>query len=84
MSPLLPAGVNQFTQPCTRELYICCGEGLNLSRPDFDLSLAARAKQLGAVVVTDARIAALSQAAGTWHLSVGRVIRHAILALTHF
>jgi len=49
------------------------GEGLNLSRPDFDLSLAELARQLGTVVLTDVRIAALSRAAGSWHLSV----RHA-------
>ncbi len=46
------------------------GEGVNLSRPDFDLSLAMLARQLGAVVVTEARITALSRAAGVWHLTV--------------
>jgi flavin-dependent dehydrogenase len=53
------------------------GEGLNLSRPDFDLSLAALAEQLGAMVITEARIAGLSRRASSWQL----LIRHAKGAL---
>ena len=51
------------------------GEGLNLSRPDFDLSLAALAEQLGAVVITEARIAGLSRASGLWQLRIGHEAR---------
>jgi flavin-dependent dehydrogenase len=46
------------------------GEGLNLSRPDFDLSLAAMAERLGASVISGARIAALSRLASSWQLLV--------------
>ncbi len=48
------------------------GEGLNLSRPAFDLSFATLAEQRGVAVVTDARIAALSRAADGWEVSVER------------
>jgi flavin-dependent dehydrogenase len=47
------------------------GEGLNLSRPDFDLSLAALAEQLGAVIITEARIVGLSRATALWQLRIG-------------
>src|SRR5262249_9260997 len=60
-------------EPAERDyLFHPHGEGLNLSRPDFDLSLATLAQQLGAVVVTEARVTALLRVADSWHLSVGR------------
>jgi flavin-dependent dehydrogenase len=46
------------------------GDGLNLSRPDFDLSLAALAERSGAAVVTQARLTALARADGGWRLGV--------------
>jgi flavin-dependent dehydrogenase len=46
------------------------GLGLNLTRPDFDLSLASLAKRLGVVVRTGARLVTLSHAAGSWHVRV--------------
>jgi len=46
------------------------GEGLNLSRPDFDLSLAALAERSGAAVVTQARLTVLERAESGWRLSV--------------
>lgn len=46
------------------------GEGLNLSRPDFDLSLAALAERSGAAVVTQARLTQLERAEGGWRLRV--------------
>jgi flavin-dependent dehydrogenase len=58
-------------QPAERDyLFNPYGEGLNLSRPDFDLSLVAVAEQLGAIVFIGARITSLSRVAGAWHLSV--------------
>jgi flavin-dependent dehydrogenase len=51
------------------------GDGLNLSRPDFDLSLAALAEQLGAVIITEARIAGVSRATGLWQLRIGHAGR---------
>jgi flavin-dependent dehydrogenase len=48
------------------------GEGLNLSRPDFDLSLAALAGGLGVEVVTAARMLSMSRSRGSWHLSFER------------
>jgi flavin-dependent dehydrogenase len=49
------------------------GDGLNLSRPDFDLSLATLAEGLGATVITRARIAALSRLPSSWQLLVTHV-----------
>jgi flavin-dependent dehydrogenase len=48
------------------------GEGLNLSRPDFDLSLAALAGSLGVEVVTAARMLGISRSSGSWHMSFER------------
>jgi flavin-dependent dehydrogenase len=48
------------------------GEGLNLSRPDFDLSFAALAESIGAEVVTEARILGISRSRGSWHMSFER------------
>lgn len=48
------------------------GEGLNLSRPLFDVSLATVAEQLGVTVVTNARIDSLLRSAGLWHAGVHR------------
>jgi flavin-dependent dehydrogenase len=45
------------------------GDGINLTRPDFDMSLAALARELGAVVLTDARITRLSRDGGSWTVS---------------
>ncbi|MCA1458771.1 NAD(P)/FAD-dependent oxidoreductase [Bradyrhizobium sp. BRP22] len=50
------------------------GEGLNLSRPDFDLGLAAVAERLGVRITTEARVAALSRLADAWQLLVIRTI----------
>jgi len=64
-------------EPAARDyLFHPHGEGLNLSRPDFDLSLATLAQQLGAVVVTGARVSSLSHLAGSWHLNIqhGRTV----------
>lgn len=58
------------TQPTDRDYLLHPhGEGINLTRPDFDMSLAARARQLGAVVLTEARIAGLSRDGGSWEVS---------------
>jgi flavin-dependent dehydrogenase len=58
-------------EPAERDyLFHPHGEGLNLSRPDFDLGLATLARRLGAEVVTNARIATLSRRAGAWYLGL--------------
>jgi flavin-dependent dehydrogenase len=60
-------------EPTDREyLFHPNGEALNLSRPDFDLSLAALAERLGATIITEARIAALSRVSNSWQLLVVR------------
>lgn len=46
------------------------GEGLNVSRPDFDMSLMSTAEQLGAEIMTGARPGDLRRTAGSWRLSV--------------
>ena len=57
-------------EPADRDyLFHPHGEGINLSRPDFDLSLAALAKGLGADVVTRARVFGISRSNGSWDIS---------------
>jgi flavin-dependent dehydrogenase len=48
------------------------GEGLNLSRPEFDASLAALGERLGATIVTDATMTALSRHSALWCLGIRR------------
>lgn len=48
------------------------GEGLNLSRPDFDSSFAALAESLGADIVTSARTTGITRSCGSWEISLER------------
>ena len=50
-------------------LFHVAGEGLNLSRPEFDRDFAALAGRAGATVLTRARLTHLSRAGGLWDLS---------------
>jgi flavin-dependent dehydrogenase len=57
-------------QPADRDyLFHPNGNGLNLSRPDFDLSLVAVVRSLGAVVVAPARISSVARVSGGWQIS---------------
>ena len=57
-------------EPADRDyLFHPHGEGMNLSRPAFDLSLAALVERLGADVVTDARVHSISRSNGSWDIS---------------
>src|SRR5262249_54956221 len=58
-------------QPADRDyLFHPHGEGLNLSRPEFDRDLATLVEQSGAAVLCNARIVALAHTAGEWQLSL--------------
>ena len=48
------------------------GEGINLSRPEFDRSLACLASRLGAVVSTKTRALNISRGSGVWRLTVAK------------
>lgn len=48
------------------------GEGVNLSRPDFDLSFAELAEGNGAVVATNARVTNLTRGSSAWCISVAQ------------
>jgi flavin-dependent dehydrogenase len=57
-------------EPADRDyLFHPHGEGINLSRPDFDLSLAALVVSLGADLVTRARVFGISRSNGSWDIS---------------
>src|SRR5262245_36141256 len=58
------------SKPADRDyLFHPNGEGMNLSRPDFDSNLAAIAARLGARIVTSARISAITRSRGSWDIS---------------
>jgi flavin-dependent dehydrogenase len=46
------------------------GEGVNLSRPEFDRQIAARAAAAGAVIATASKVAGLARSGGRWTVEI--------------
>jgi len=44
------------------------GEGLNVSRPEFDLNLVSVAARLGANIITASKVISITKASGAWCL----------------